>query len=144
MAKDVIAIASIGKTFKNSKELQEYCDNQYKTLEASLERVKKLEDEVVHLKDLLTSASQLIQSAEKLSSVSNELLICESQLAFLYKTSAKRELTLEETKKLDLLVKNLRLLQGKSTSIEAEFRNMSDESLLQIASTSSTLGEYER
>lgn len=133
MSKKVISIESMGRTFKDSQELREYCDAQYHTLEAANAKIGQLQDEISHLKDLVATSSQIIQPNPR-HGISNEQIICEAQLTFLSKKASERELTLEETKKLDLLVKNLRLLQGKSTSIEAEFRNISDESLLQIAS----------
>ena len=74
----------------------------------------------------------------ELGPITSEMLIIEKQIQFLKATALTRMLSLEETKILDIHIKNKRLLEGSSTSIlDAEFKslpaNMSDEELLRIA-----------
>lgn len=97
------------------------------------ETVSKLLVEIDRLHDKEQS-SDLIE----LGPVKSEMLIIEKQIQFLKATALTRMLSLEETKILDIHIKNKRLLEGSSTSIlDAEFKslpaNMSDEELLRIA-----------
>jgi len=66
---------------------------------------------------------------------SSEREIAEIQLARLQEISRNRNLTLEEIKMYDLLVKNLMLIKGKPTSINGKNKvdNLSDAELLNIA-----------
>lgn len=67
---------------------------------------------------------------------STEELICIEQIAILRNRSVQRELSLEEVKKLDLLVKNLRLLQEQSTENvnTNNVRDVSEALLVAVAS----------
>jgi hypothetical protein len=68
--------------------------------------------------------------------VSDEINIVESQIKFLKATAEQRLLTPEETKQLDLLIKNSLLLKGNQTTISASYTktsNFSDAELVDIA-----------
>lgn len=67
-----------------------------------------------------------------------EELVCIEQIEVLRNRSAQRELSLEEVKKLDLLIKNLRLIKEQSTEnvATAGWRDVSEDALVAIASQS--------
>lgn len=96
-----------------------------------LEENKKLQLEINKLRDAAKprSVSKLI--------LSDEELIAQLQLERIKFKALEQELTLEEIKKYDLLVKNKRLAEGNATVV-ADYKklpeNVSDEDLLQIAS----------
>lgn len=97
------------------------------------ETVTKLLAEIERLHDKEITSSLIV-----LEPASAELMIIEKQIQLLKATALTRMLSLEETKILDIHIKNKRLLEGSSTSIlDAEFKslpaNMSDEELLRIA-----------
>lgn len=129
---DIITLA--GK-FKSDQDLQSYCNAQYEALQVAATKIKALEDEVAHLKSLLVHTAPLESKIEKIQ-VSDEQAICEMQIQRLKKIALDRELTLEETKKLDLLVKNLNLSKGQSTSIIADYStlNVQEAKLIELAS----------
>jgi phosphopantetheine adenylyltransferase len=111
-------ILTLAGRFKTHVELQEYCDAQFVALERAQKRISTLEAEVTHLKELLSSTTKLIDepAIEKIV-VSPEQAICEIQIKKLQQQALIRELTLEETKRLDLLVKNLYLAKGQATAV---------------------------
>lgn len=121
----VVSISTLAGEFKNITELQEYCNAQYAALNSSLGRVKELEEEIAHLKTLLEGSTQLVEEKKPELEVSPEQAICEMQIQKLQKAATQRELTLEETKRLDLLIKNLYLAKGQPTAINKNTINPS-------------------
>ena len=67
-----------------------------------------------------------------------EELICIQQIRILQNRSDQRELSLEEVKKLDYLIKNLRLIKDESTQnlASTSYRDVTEEDLVAIASQS--------
>lgn len=127
-------ISSLSIKFKTFEDLQAYANSQYIALQKAFITIKQLETEVAHLKNLLeTSTSNKIESVI----IPTEQQICEMELSKLHKVTILRPLTLEETKRLDLLVKNL-YLSKKGLDLEADFkrlpRNITAAELIQIAS----------
>lgn len=88
---------------------------------------KELQEQIVVLKKLI----------EK--DISFEELICLKQIEILHNRSIQRELSLEEVKKLDLLIKNLRLIKEQSTENLAtpRYRDVKESDLVAIATTQS-------
>lgn len=70
--------------------------------------------------------------------VTPEEIVCIEQIEVLRNRSAQRELSLEEVKKLDLLIKNLRLIKEQSTEnvSSPKWRDVSEDALVAIASKS--------
>lgn len=102
--------------FKSFKELQEFCDKQYETLQNALGQIKVLHDENKHLKVLLNSISSSPEDGQISTIVKSPAeYICETQIEALNALALTRLLSLDEVKKLDLLIKNHRLLKGDST-----------------------------
>ncbi len=135
-------ISNISEKFQSQTELQNYCDRQYKSLLQAKEIILSLKAEVSHLKELLSSSNHLVNSPPELIIKSVEQTICEIQIEMLREEAMNRSLTLEETKRLDLLVKNLLLCKGAYKDIKPDFtglpKGMSSEKLLEIAGIAST------
>lgn len=70
-----------------------------------------------------------------LSNLSQEETICIEQIDILKRRSSEKELTLEEIKRLDLLVKNLKLIREESTVVVSspKIDEIEIDDLLQIA-----------
>lgn len=115
------------------------------TVQKLLKEIEAREEEITHLKQLLTSGG--ITSGNGLVTVSpmtDEELIADVQLRKLKEKAKVSELTLDEIRKYDLLVKNKRLAQGEVTTIQGSKVNEASKdktSLLQIASKK-IKGEY--
>jgi hypothetical protein len=132
-------ISNISQNFKSFIELQEYCDAQFAVAQALAKENEKLKAEIEHLKSLLAGATPLLkpeveQPAPKLQ-VSTEQAILEMQIEKMRQDAMVRQLTLEETKRLDLLIKNLHLVKGQATQITENKLpfNISETDLLRIA-----------
>lgn len=92
-----------------------------------------LRKEVAHLKELLTFTAPLITKEVKIE-VTKEQAACEIQLQMLNVKAHDRELTLEETKRLEILIKSLYLIKDKATTIGITgTEGLSVESLLKQA-----------
>lgn len=118
-----------GLELRNAKEVVQYANTQYLALQTLDQKNKDLEAEVAHLKELLScNTIEIIKTPEH--------LIVEEQISRIQKNSLIRELSNEEIKSLDLLIKNKRLLSGDSTDIPGEVtkkKPVSKAQLIQIA-----------
>lgn len=89
------------------------------TVDQLLAQIEQKTNEIRHLQDLLETGSPIIGSATPFS-ISDEEFIADTQLKNLKATAMQRDLTLDETKRFDLLVKNKRLARGDSTQINGD------------------------
>lgn len=114
---NIISIETLAGKFANEIDLQEYCDKQYKIIQKITEENKKLKEDIDHLKFILASNTEtlLTTSSEPIKIiVSKEQALLEEQINIIQNRSIGIELTLEDTKKLDLLLKNLNLIKESS------------------------------
>ncbi len=100
--------------------------------------VSRLEAENEMLKEKVAALEKMLadSSTSKLLGldVAPEELICLEQIKLIENTSRARELTLDEVKKLDLLIKNLRLIKNQSTeNLNPSYRDVSEAELVAIA-----------
>lgn len=129
------SITTLAGQFKTHTELQQYCDAQYITLQKAYERIQRLEGELTHLKSVLASTPLTDNPVQIITS--DEQSICEMEIQRLKETAMQRGLTLEETKRLDLLVKNLFLSKEQRKDLNVPFKNLSNisrDTLIEIAS----------
>jgi hypothetical protein len=123
-------IDELQKAYKEAvkvKEVKEIAETQQRV-------IQKLRDENEQLKAKLAElqSNRLPMLGGK---ISTEELICVEQIEILRGKSLGRELTLEETKKLDLFVKNLRLAREQATQVidTMDYQSLSQEELENIA-----------
>lgn len=137
MAEKVTDITSLFKTFKSDREKQEFCEMQFALSVAHVKQIQELETEIKHLKELLTSTTQLLEPS-KIIATPEEVLINSQILILERRSNDGKELTLEEVKKLDLLVKNKNLIKQQPTTIQGESKPLksflSKKELLVLAS----------
>lgn len=140
---DLCTILTLAGKFKSISELQEYSNKQYTALQKAADKIKQQEDEIQHLRELLTNATPLMgQGPVEKRIITPEEAICEKQISLLQERGMTKELTLEEVKRLDLLIKNLRLVQGKGPkTLEAISipKNFNHIDLLKLASVGATV-----
>jgi len=110
---------------------QQFVESQQKVIEKLCKQIEALKEKNEHLETILKSVVKPNMSIE----VTPEELICIEQINIIKNRSSQRELTTDEVKKLDLLIKNLKLLRQESTVImsKSSYRSMPDEELLAIA-----------
>ena len=106
---------------KDVAEWRLYAESLFVALQKSEELTSQLNEKIEHLEELLSA------NAPKLAPIPIEQLICELQIKKLYDKGMAQELSLEETKRLDLLVKNLYLTKGQATEIVSNLGAISDK-----------------
>jgi hypothetical protein len=109
----------------NQKQFQLLCKEQMNPLEQAMEEIDKLKTENIKLKSLLAKHSIGVEKIAK----SDEAILCENQIKKLKEQALNRELTLEEVKKMDILVKNLNITKNKDKIINAKSRKFKDEEI---------------
>lgn len=103
---------------------------QYEIIAKLQEKVKTLESENKSLQVMLEGTVPLIQNSVVDIGLSNERIICETQIALLKHRALKQELTLEESRKLQIYVDILEKLKDrKDDGVTAD---ISEEQLLQL------------
>lgn len=131
---EILDITAMAGKFKNRQELQAYATQLFHALKVSIEKLQKLEEENAHLKQMLNTSVPQLNSVKLV--IPDEQAIAEIQLMRLKEAAMSRDLTLDETKRFDLLTKNLYLSKGKPKNdnkpkdIEAD---VSDAELIKIA-----------
>ena len=102
--------------------------------------VDKLQQENAFLKEKLNQLESFAKNGPSLGiqKVATEELICMEQIEILRNKSHGRELTLDEVKRLDLLVKNLRLSREQATQVvdTMDYQSVTEDDLVAIASQS--------
>lgn len=111
---NLIDIQDLKKQFEEKtkvKDLKEFASSQYKLIENLVSENKLLKEKNEYLEQALQN---YVQKSMRLSP---EEMICIEQIDLLKTKSRNRELTLEETKRLDILVRSLKLIREESTVI---------------------------
>lgn len=131
---NVINIEELKKEFEDKvkvKDLKSFAQKQQEVIENLMQENTLMREKLVHLELMLGHLST------KKHKVTPEELICIEQIDVLKNRSSQRELNLEEVKRLDLLVKNLRLLRNESTEVidATGYGVVQEEDLVAIATT---------
>jgi hypothetical protein len=118
------------KKDSSKAELKAFAEQQYKELVKLLEINKKLEEEVVHLKKMVTSNDSFLIKTPQI--LTNEELICIEQIRLLKVSSELGPLTLEECKKFSEYVKTLKSIRSKEQDKDAPLKQYSTDELLKM------------
>lgn len=125
--------------FKTIRDLQEFARAQFITLVQANKRIDFLEIENKQLKEQIVFMKDREENGVQLITKSNEQDLCEIEIKRLKDTAFERALDLEETKRLDLLIKNLYLAKGKpkpSSGKSKKPSQISEAELVLLASSS--------
>lgn len=111
---------------KSKKDLEQFSVAQETT-------IYKLQKENEFLKEKLSHLEQLL--VKQSTQISPEEMICVEQISMIKQKSSGRELSLDEVKRLDILIKNLRLIKDQSTQAvdHKDHRNLKEIELVAIA-----------
>lgn len=138
---EILQASDLINTIKPKNELElaqeKALELGYKVAEL-MDQLEKKTQEIQHLKQLLNGVVPNIGEASPLI-LTDEEIIADMQIQRLKESSMTRELTLDEVKRLDLLIKNKRLVRGDATEIPGKAKSIKDkpvEKLLQIAKKS--------
>jgi hypothetical protein len=125
-----------GRKFKDNNDLLAYTNAQYLSLQVASEKIKKLQEEITHLQQLLAAAVPLVgENKVEIYVKPLEQAVVEAQIQILSKRAMEKELTLEEVKVLDLLIKNKKLCEdGKTLEPKKKKRKeYTDAELVEVA-----------
>jgi predicted DNA-binding ribbon-helix-helix protein len=128
-------MSEISKTvlqYKDFSQLQEYAEAQNLTIVQLSKKIQKLEDERNHLKKLLESSIPLIAPVKNENDNDSEY-ICTIEISKLRDISTQRELTLEESRRLETYFKILTQINNKPKKVEKEVEKLSDSEVLKLA-----------
>lgn len=135
---------SMLKEFKNLTELQQFSEAQHKTIIELSKKNQKLEEEVKHLKTLADSQVPKLQIQQEQSVIKSGAIIedheeniCRMELKKLHDVSLERQLTYEETKKVEIYTKLLIAIQAKVKSNVIELKKTDTSDLLQLVENNS-------
>lgn len=134
---NVIDVSELFKTFQSDKEKQDFLEGQFSAMLGLQKKVKQLEEENKHLKELLLANAPSLNLPIPII-ISPEEYLLDAQITILENRGRQlgHELTLEEVKKLDLLLKNKKMIKdGRDNAIKAESKpiNSGKLSKLQLA-----------
>lgn len=136
---DVVDITTMYGKFKDVTELTQQFNLQSRALNTAYDRIKELEEENETLRQqIATTPKNEIVLNEPVSSflVPTEERLCKNEIEKLEQVAQERSLTFEETKRLDILIKNLYLAREKNKVIEGsatKVKELTDADLLAIA-----------
>jgi hypothetical protein len=131
---DIIDINDVRKQMKEkikAGEMENFVKAQQTLVENLCKQIENLKEKSSHLERVLSG----ITKSNIVSEITQEEMICIEQIDILKNRSSQRELTTDEVKRLDLLIKNLKLLRQESTVIMSSksYRTLPEEDLLAIA-----------
>jgi len=136
------SIDKMAEQFTSIEELQAYSSAQYNTITSLNSKINDLTKQIEILnnknanlnKDLAIASVGSPKETNKFT-VTDEEATCTIQLAMIKRNAMDRELTTDETKRLEVFVKTLYLIKGKDGDKdkkheEKEVAKMSSEELL--------------
>lgn len=114
-----------------ANDLEATIEAQTKVLITLQKKNKALQEENEHLKKLVQQNAPVVLAPDSAGGLDEEI-IARSELRKLLYTSNQRELSMEETKKVEIFSKILIAVQNKPKTIEINAKNMKTEDLLAI------------
>lgn len=130
-------ITQLFREFKSEAERQSFIRKQHETITELMEKNKKLEEEISHLKKLVTSSVPLIgQSPVDKMIISPEEFVIDEQVRIIQERAVGSELSLEDVKKLDILLKHSQVYKKEKNknTVSTTATPISAQDLILIAS----------
>lgn len=122
---------------KSFKDLQAYSDSQFRTINSLKKEIALLKEENTNLRrSLESSVPNLALQVSDLNplGISNEQLICETQIAMLKDIALTRQLSLEESRKLETFHKILNNLRANKEEVpDVNVEALSVDELVNLA-----------
>lgn len=137
------SIDKMAQQFTSLEEMQAYSEAQYKTilslndkLNSAQKEIEKLQAEIKRLN--VEGAVKSSVSDDSQFKTSDEEATCVIQIAMIKANAMQRELTTDETKRLEVFVKTLSLIRGKvpEAKKEKDTSKMTTEELMAYAEES--------
>lgn len=117
---------------KDMAELQKFTEQQYKTILELNKKIVELQTEIATLKTSSLSANPETMGIPGQDQKPSEQMICEVQLALLNNLSMQRELTAEESKKMETYAKVLATFRSKEKAPEKAVEKVDTATLIKL------------
>lgn len=131
-------VDEMAQQFSTVADLKAYANSQFRTIVEQSKKIHSLEEEITHLKKLLSDNAPLVKDPSKkielYNDVSDQEAICRMELTKLKTLSIERDLSLEEAKRTEIYTKLLISLTEKSKKIIDPMAQMTDDDLLKLLS----------
>lgn len=134
--------------FNKVEDLKEFANAQYNTIIGQTKKINELETKVAELEvknKRIENEANLNKPSDGKFETNDTETTCLIQLAIIKNNALGRELTLEETKKLEIFAKTLLLVRGKTPSMEERnkqsTKKLSNSELLSMMDEAMKLGE---
>jgi hypothetical protein len=129
------------KDFKELAEVKAFAEAQTRSIIDLNKKNRELQEEVLHLKKILEDSTGIIQTNN--NDVQSNLLLGEDeetiakvQINRLKEISFARELTLEESRRLEIFVKVLNIVKNKPAKVFEMTKSLGNEELLKLVDES--------
>lgn len=118
------------RDFKNVQELKSYAEAQQKSLEILTQELEKARTQIATLQAFIINPNLSSQQGKSVGEV-----LCENEIEKLYAKAQLQPLDLEDTKKLDLFMKNLYLARNNTPKEEPKdvLSTADEQQLLELA-----------
>lgn len=114
-------------------EMQNYSDNQFHTINKLNTEIEKLKSENASLKIMLEGNLPNLELTPSGLGISNEQLICETQIQLLKQHAMNRELNSDEVRRFSQLFEVLEKIKKSIVNVEdVVIQKMSDDDLLKL------------
>lgn len=132
---NIISIEELRREFlEKSKpaDVKEFVHKQQELLEKYIQMSQSLQKQLDHANEIIKSMGSPLLLSSKDNN--DEEFICVEQIKILKERSQTRELDINDVKKLDLLIKNIRLIRSQPTeNSNTTVRDVSETDLLLAA-----------
>lgn len=129
-------IDSLLQDFSSEVATKAFVEKQHKTISDLMIKTRELQDKVNHLEQLLMDAG--IENTVQKVIITPEEYLLDAQIDLITERSMGRELELEDVKKLDILLKNKKIIADDKKTLEvpkaAPKKKLSTQELILIAS----------
>jgi hypothetical protein len=123
---------------KEFQDLQSYSNAQFQVVLDLKKEITRLESENKSLRSMLeTHTPALVQTTDLSLGISNEQLICETQICMLKEQAISRQLTKEEAQKFQIYVDILQKYKKSDNGEDFLVSKMTEEELLKVVNVSS-------
>ena len=115
------------------KDLQTYSDTQFHTINEMQTEIEKLKSENQSLKTMLGGNLPMLDFNTPLIGISNEQLICETQISLLKERALQKELNADEVRRFAQLFEVLEKIKKSAINVDDVIVNkMSTEDILKL------------
>lgn len=116
----------------NFNTLSAYSDKQFKTINELNREIEKLKAENISLQKMLEGNLPQLEFENGHLGISNEQMICETQLCILKDRAIQKELNADEAKRVSLYVEVLEKIRKNHKTEDMSIKKLSDTEILKL------------